>query len=431
MTLADKPIARDGKMQRPHRIRNDKSTEGQLGAILALNSGSSSIKFSLFDWRFHRVLSGKLDRIGVADSYLHVQNADRGEIVHERLSLPNRSAAVQLLSKWLEQHGTLKHVVGIGHRIVHGGLRFSAPEKVTPAIIDELRKITPFAPNHLPMEIDAVEAIHHLHPSLPQVVCFDTAFHRSLPKVARLFALPRALLDQGVERYGFHGLSYESIVSKLSELGELPRRVVIAHLGNGASLAAVRDGRGVDTTMGMTPTGGIPMGTRSGDLDPGVLLYLLRQGYTQAQVEEAVEKRGGLLGLSGTSSDMEDLLAKARTDPAAADALNVFCYAIRKTIAAYAAVLEGLDTIVFTGGIGENAAPIRARALEGLAFLGVYIDSTRNAQNFPVISPDGAPVLVRVMPTDEELMVARHTHRVLGLQREVSDDIPARKTRPA
>jgi len=412
------------------RTRSDKDGH-ELGAILVLNSGSSSIKFSLFDWEFRRVLSGKLDRIGLPDSYLHVKSGDGGDLVHERVSLPHRSAAVQLLSQWLEEHGGLKQLAGVGHRIVHGGLHFSAPERVTASVIDDLRKVTPFAPNHLPMEIDAVEAIHRLHPSLPQAVCFDTAFHRSLPQVARLFALPRTLFDRGVERYGFHGLSYESIVNTLSESGDLPQRLVVAHLGNGASLAAIRNGRSVDTTMGMTPTGGIPMGTRSGDLDPGILLYLLRQGCNQAEIEEAVEKKGGLLGLSGTTADMEDLLTKAGTDAAAAEAVEVFCYAIRKTIASYAAVLQGLDAIVFTGGIGENAAPIRARALEGLAFLGVHIDSTRNAQNASVISPDGAPVVVRVVPTDEELMVARHTQRVLSLQQEVSDDIPSRKTRTA
>jgi len=424
--------SRNRSMQMPHAIRSNESTAKRgAGAMLALNSGSSSIKFSLFDGEFRRLLSGKLDRIGLADSHLHVSDGNGADLARECVSLPHRSAAVQLLSKWLEEHGDLAHVAGVGHRIVHGGPRFEAPEKVTASVIGDLRKLTPLAPNHLPMEIDAVEAVHHLHPSLRQVVCFDTAFHRSLPATARLFALPRALLDRGIVRYGFHGLSYESIVNSLSERKALPPRLVVAHLGNGASLAAIREGRSVDTTMGMTPTGGIPMGTRSGDLDPGVLLYLLRQGYTQAQVEEAVEKKGGVLGLSGTTSDMKDLLARAGSDSAAAEAVDVFCYAIRKTIAAYAAVLGGLDAIVFTGGIGENAAPIRAQAVEGLAFLGIEIDAARNAQNASVISPDGAPVLVRVMETDEELMVARHTQRVLGIQQEEFHGLPARKTRPA
>ncbi len=410
-------------------IGNEGNAENR-GAILSVNSGSSSIKFSLFDPEFRRLLHGKLDRIGQADSYLHVTSESGGaDLAQERVLLPHRSAATQLLLKWLERHGELKNIIGAGHRIVHGGLRFSAPERITPSVIGELRNLTPLAPNHLPMEIDVVEAIHRLHPGLPQMVCFDTAFHHSLPPVARVFALPRAMQDRGIVRYGFHGLSYEAIVYRLSESGSLPPRLVVAHLGNGASLAAIREGKSVDTTMGMTPTGGIPMGTRSGDLDPGILLYLLRQGDAPAQVEEAVEKKGGLLGLSETTSDMQDLLARAATDSAAAQAINVFCYAIRKTIAAYAAVLGGLDCIVFTGGIGENAAPIRALALEGLGFLGVRIDSTRNAQNAPVISLDGAPVLVRVVPTDEELMVARHTRRVLGLQQEVPSDISARKTR--
>ncbi|MFZ3214178.1 MAG: acetate/propionate family kinase [Terriglobales bacterium] len=413
-------------------IRNNEPTaQCETGGMLALNSGSSSIKFALFDKEFRCRLRGTLDRIGLADSHLHITDGSGADLARERLALPHGSAAVQLLSKWLEEHDELTHIAGVGHRIVHGGPRFEAPEKVTASMIGDLRKLTPFAPNHLPMEIDAVEAIHHLHPSLPQVVCFDTAFHRTLPVTARLFALPRALLDRGVMRYGFHGLSYESIVNSLSERKALPPRLVIAHLGNGASLAAIREGCSVDTTMGMTPTGGIPMGTRSGDIDPGVLLYLLRQGYTQSEVEEVVEKKGGLLGLSGTTSDMKDLLARAASDTAAAEAVDIFCYAIRKTIAAYAAVLGGLDAIVFTGGIGENAAPIRAQAVEGLSFLGIHIDPARNTQNSPVISPDGAPVLVRVMATDEELVVARHTQRVLALQQEEFHDVSARKTRPA
>jgi acetate kinase len=290
-------------------------------------------------------------------------------------------------------------------------MQYARPQLMTPDLIAELKELIPLAPEHLPQEIEAIEAVGRLHPDLPQVVCFDTSFHRKMPRVAQLYGLPRELAEQGILRYGFHGLSYEYIA------GQLPRgRVIAAHLGNGASLAAIRDGVSVDTSMGFTPTGGIPMGTRSGDLDPAVVLYLLRDmNFTPPKVAELVNEKSGLLGLSGVSADMQDLQAHERDNPAAAEAVAVFCYQVRKYIGGFAAALDGVDTLVFAGGIGENAAPVRRRICEDLGFLGVLLDEDANARNADVISSPESEVSVRVIRTNEELVVARHARDVLAV----------------
>src|SRR5262249_43323752 len=270
---------------------------------------------------------------------------------------------------------------------------------------------------HLPQAIRAIESLQQIYPAVPQIACFDTAFHRRMPSVAQTFALPRRFKDAGIVRYGFHGLSYEYIMHELRALdaGAADGRVIIAHLGNGASMAAVHHGVGVETTMGLTPAGGLVMSSRSGDLDPGVLLFLLEScGLEPSALSQLLNKESGLLGVSGTSADMEDLLERETDDPRAAEAVALFCYQARKFLGALAAALGGLDTLVFTAGIGEHAAPIRARICEGLEFLGLHLDAARNAAHAPIISSDTSRVAARVIPTDEDLMIARHTRRLIN-----------------
>ncbi len=302
----------------------------------------------------------------------------------------------------------------VGHRIVHGGPNHVAPERVTPELIADLRRLIPFAPVHMPGAIEGLEAAAERAANLPQVVCFDTAFHRHMPAVAERFALPAKLYDEGVRRYGFHGISYEYIMMTLG--GARPSRIVIAHLGNGASMAAVRDGVGIDTTMGLTPTGGFMMGTRSGDLDPSVLLFLMNTRHSSAEdLEKLLDRESGLLGVSGLSSDMKTLLERRASDSKAAFAIEMFCYQLRKQVGAFAGALGGLDLLVFTGGMGERAAPIRMEVCAGLAHLGIEIDAERNGAHADLISRDSSRVGVRVIPTNENLMIARHTRElVLG-----------------
>jgi acetate kinase len=304
----------------------------------------------------------------------------------------------------------------VGHRVVHG-MKHSEPEKITPELIEELHHIMPYDPDHLPREIQLIEAFDR-HPSkLPQVACFDTAFHRTMPRVAKLLPIPRRYSEKGVERYGFHGLSYAYLMEELARLGDPAAtggRVILAHLGNGASLAAVKQGKSIDTSMGFTPTAGIVMSTRSGDLDPGLVSYLAKtEKMTAPQFQKMVNHESGLLGISETSSDMRDLLEAEAKDVRAAEAVEIFCYQARKWIGSFAAALGGVDTLVFAGGVGENAFPIRARICAELGFLGIALDEARNAKNAPLISREGAKVAVRVIPTNEELMIARSVGRIL------------------
>jgi acetate kinase len=318
---------------------------------------------------------------------------------------------------WLAGLPSFTSIKAVGHRIVHG-MKYSEPERVTPKLLAELHRITPYAPDHLPREIGLIEAFHRCHPGLAQVACFDTAFHRSMPPVARRLPIPRRYGAKGVERYGFHGLSYAYLMEELRRLDPVAAkgRVILAHLGNGASLAAVRRGKSVDTSMGFTPTAGLVMSTRTGDLDPGLAYYLKRaEGMSPARFQRMVNHESGLLGVSGTSSDVRDLCASEGSDFRAAEAVDLFCYQVRKWIGSFAAALGGLDVLVFAAGIGENSPPIRNRICEGLGFLGIELDRKRNAKNAPLISPDAGPVKVRVIRTDEELMIARSVIRVLKL----------------
>ena len=387
--------------------------------LLTINTGSSSLKAALYhmDEADPLDLSAVVERIGLPGSRLHIADAGGTVLVERGGDLPDHGAAMRALLAWLRDNRGGEGLDAVGHRVVHGGRAYSAPHLVSGELVAALRQLVPIDPDHLPQALDAIEAVGLAFPAVPQVACFDTAFHRDMPRVARMYALPRELRDAGIVRYGFHGLSYESIMHQLRAVDRAAAagRVIIAHLGNGASMAAVRDGRGIDTTMGFTPSGGLVMGTRSGDLDPGVPLYLLQaRGLDAAGLSTLVNRQAGLLGVSGLSADMRDLLDKETDDPRAAEAVELFCYQARKFLGALAAVLGGLDTLVFTGGIGEHAAPVRARICAGLDFLGIDLDPQRNAEHAPVVSRDGARVTVRVMKTDEDLMIARHTQHVLA-----------------
>lgn len=385
--------------------------------ILTLNSGSSSIKFSLYEAGANERLRvmGEAERIGLAGGILWVKDPCGALLRNQQLAITDHDAALKVLFDALQEH-LQDGLDAVGHRVVHGGAEHSRPQRLDSGLLAELDDLVPFAPNHLPHEIKAIRAVQNLYPKLPQVACFDTAFHRRMPEIAQLLPLPRSFWDEGVRRYGFHGLSYEYITQELAKIAEPDerKRVVIAHLGNGASMAAVLHGRGVETTMGFTPTAGLVMSTRSGDLDPGVVLYCFQQkGMDAAAVSDLLDYHSGLLGVSGTSSDMKELLERRRHDSRAAQAVDLFCYQARKFIGALSAVLGGVDTLVFTGGIGERAAAVRWKICKELAFLGIELDPARNETHAPIISCDGAACTIRVIHTNEELMIARHTADLL------------------
>jgi acetate kinase len=395
-------------------------------AILAINGGSSSIKFALYAPGAppRRLLTGELERIGSPAASLRVRDAAGQSPAQDvrDIDAHDHEHAVEQLLDFLERRVGHEALVAIGHRIVHGGSRYSAPQRVSPDMLAELRGITPLDPEHLPREIALIEACSRRYSGLPQVACFDTAFHHNLPRVARLLPVPRRYEDQGVRRYGFHGISYSYLLEELARLAPTDAasgRVILAHLGSGASLAAVLQGKCIDTSMAFTPTAGLVMGTRCGDLDPGLLVSLLRsEQLTTDQLDRLVNRESGLLGISETTSDVRDLVAREAEDPRAADAIATFCYQAKKWIGAYAAALGGLDTLVFSGGIGENAVSVRERICDGLEFLGIRLDPDRNAAGAAVISAEGCHPTVRMIRTDEEAMIARETQRLLGDQIE-------------
>jgi acetate kinase len=393
-------------------------TDQHTRRILTINTGSSSIKAALYDLGGEErlTIAAQVERIGLSGSRIRITDADGKTLLDEQRDLPDHQAGLQALFTWLHQQQLTTAVNAIGHRVVYGGSRYSAPHLIDADLIQALHEMIPIDPDHLPQAISAIEAAQKAFPDTLQVACFDTAFHRSMPRVAQIYGLPRRLADEGVLRYGFHGLSYEFILHALraEDPAAADGRVIIAHLGNGASMAAVREGASVETTMGFSPTGGLVMGTRCGDLDPGVLLYLLQaRGMDAATVSQVVNHRAGLLGVSGISADMRDLLNRESSDPHAAEAIALFCYQAGKFVGALAAVLSGVETLIFTGGIGERAAPIRQRICAGLEFLGISLDQARNDASAPIISRDSARVVVRVMNTNEDLMIARHSYRLL------------------
>jgi acetate kinase len=368
--------------------------------ILTINGGSSSVKFALYgdEAQPRRIMRDQVQRMG--------SSADE------------EPAARELVARILEQLPQQATIAGVGHRVVHGGLGLIEHQRITDRVIAELKRTQPLDLAHLPREIALIEAMRRKSPEVPQVACFDTAFHRELPRVAQLLPIPRRYGDAGVRRFGFHGLSYAYLVEELHRVaGEVANgRVILAHLGSGASMVALRNGKPVDTSMAFTPTAGLMMGTRPGDLDPGLLVYMMRvERLSPEAMDDFLSKECGLLGVSETSFDMRDLIERCQQgDARAAEAIELFCYQAKKFIGAYTAALGGLDTLVFSAGIGEHSPPTRESICAGLEFLGVRIDAQGNASNSPVISASDSRVVVRVIPTDEEQMIARCTWRVLN-----------------
>ncbi len=389
--------------------------------ILVINGGSSSIKFALFDpdRSLQRIVEGKIERIGSTNPTFRMKGIEEADTFSRTLVANTHTSAVSTLMDWFEKRSERNTLTAVGHRVLQGGPNHYNPEQITPALVAELKELSPFDPDHIPEEIALIEAVQSRFPKLTQVACFDTAFHHDLPRVAQLLTIPRRYEAQGIRRYGFHGLSYEFLIEELGRIAgpEVAKgRVVLAHLGSGASLAAVQDGKSVDTSMGFTPAAGVPMGTRSGDIDPGLVFYLsATENMKPREFNRMVNAESGLLGISETSSDMSDLLRLEPQDVRAAEAIAIFCYQVKKFIGAFAAALGGIDTLVFAGGIGENAPEIRCRICEGLEFLGIELDDDRNLAVAPVISTRQSRVTIRIIPTDEELMIAQTVSRVLGL----------------
>ena len=403
-----------------------------MSGILTINGGSSSIRFAIFEaggkrGALTRRLQGKIERIGVAGTNLTVQMPG-AKPQAQPLAAGSYADAVEALLKRLAKLPAFAAVEAVGHRVVHG-MRHTEPERITPKLLAELRRISPFDPDHLPGEIELIEAISRRYPRLTQIACFDTAFHRSMPRVAKTLPIPRRYQKKGIERYGFHGLSYAYLMEELKRLDPKAAqgRVILAHLGNGASLAAVRNGKSIDTSMALTPAAGLVMSTRAGDLDPGLGYFLARtERMSAAKFQHMVNHESGLLGVSGISSDVRDLLAAEGRDVRAAEAVELFCYQARKWIGAFAAALGGLDTLVFSAGIGEHAPAIRKRICADLEFLGIKLDARRNQKNAGLISTDTSRVQVRVIPSDEELMIARSVARIVKSERKTDRTRPAR-----
>jgi acetate kinase len=418
------------ELEQPHQLTFDQpyylAMTQRNQYILTINGGSSSIKFAVYGWgkSLTRKLSGHIDRIGQPNAKLTFTDPMTREPDTAPVDAHDFTSAVNSLLNWLEKQPVFNRINAVGHRVVHG-MEHTEPERITPELIAELRRISAYDPDHLPAEIELIEIIRERHPNLPQIACFDTAFHRTMPRVAQLLPIPRRFDAKGIRRYGFHGLSYAYLLEELARLAgdEVAHgRVILAHLGSGASLAAVQDGKSIDTSMGFTPTGGVPMSTRTGDLDPGVAWYLMQsEPLTPTQFNHLINHESGLLGISETSSDMQILLDRQADDVRAAEAVAFFCYQIKKYIGAFAAVLGGLETLVFSGGIGEHAPEVRARICQGLAFSGIDLDEKRNAANANVISTDVSRVTVRVIPTDEEKMIAQTVYQLMDAPMEYSN----------
>jgi len=385
------------------------------GYILSVNCGSSSLKIALlrFDLAMEMEWSGHIERIGSPKSHFIILDNKGRILVDDKTGHQDIEAAVIWFVIWLKKNMKKYKLKAIGHRIIQGGILHREHKLVTKALIRSLKLLIPLAPNHLPDELKTLVILVKAFPEIPQVACFDTVFHKDMPFYSRHFSLPRKFWKEGLIRYGFHGLSYEYIVQKMQQLsphGSLGN-VIIAHLGNGASMAAVRNGKSMDTTMGLTPTGGLIMGTRCGDLDPGIALYLLKSKKVSINgLEQLFNHLSGLKGISGISSDMLALLEKEKTNPRAKEAIIMFCYQTRKFIGALSVALEGINSLVFTGGIGENSSSIRARICNGLEFLGIRIDKNKNKRHHDIISTQKSSITVRVIKTNEELMIAQHTY---------------------
>jgi acetate kinase len=385
--------------------------------ILTINGGSSSIKFGLFEMAdtLVELFCGEIENIGTDHAKFHFSNIRTDEKTITSIKAADHDEAATLLIDWLEKQENFTSVKAIGHRIVQG-MEHTEPQEATEELVSELKKLSFLDPEHLPGEIKMIEIFRKHYPAVLQVACFDTAFHSSMPQLAKLLSIPRRYYDKGVRRYGFHGLSYAYLMEELNNTAgkeTAHSKIILAHLGSGASLAAVTEGKSIDTSMGFTPASGIPMGTRTGDLDPGVAYYLMQtEKLSPAQFDHLINHESGLIGISETSADMRELLKSQHADARAADAVELFCYQTKKWIGSYAAALGGLDTLVFSGGIGEHAAEVRKRICEGLQFLGIELDLNRNKKHESIISTDTGTVSVRVIRTNEELMIARLTNEV-------------------
>ena len=390
--------------------------------ILTINGGSSSIKFAIYktDEHLEQSFHGSIDRIGLLGTILTFSESTGNKKGSLNLESSDTSSVSNFLIDWLEKKTDFSMIVGIGHRVVFG-MKHTDPELITKELLDELHRISPYDTDHLPAEIELIEALLKRYPKMPQVACFDTTFHSNMPRVAKLLPIPRRFDAMGIQRYGFHGLSYAYLIEELARVaGEKTAqgRIILAHLGSGASLAAVHEGKSIDTSMGFTPAGGITMGTRPGDLDPGVAWYIMKsENLTPKQFNKLINHDSGLLGISETSSDMRDLLAKENEDVRAAEAVELFCYQVKKWIGSFAAALGGLDMLVFAGGIGENCPVIRSRICEGLGFLGIELEEKQNIANAPVISTANGKTTVRVIRTDEEWVIAKTASQILKLNR--------------
>jgi acetate kinase len=384
-----------------------------------MNRGSATLKSTHYEVgaRNEVVLAISVAYSGGASARLKITDANSATLLDSSVKGSDSNAALQAVFAWLDKHEYLSGLKAAGHRLVHGGARYTEPQRITPKFLTALKKLVPLDPDHLPAAIRGIQFVAKKFPKLAQVACFDTAFHSSLPIVAKMYALPRRFYDDGVRRYGFHGLSFEYIVGELRRLDAklAAGRVIVAHLGSGASMVALQDGKSVDTSMGFMPLEGLVMSARSGDVDPGLLLYLFAEKKMSAKAAGALlNKQSGLLGVSGTTGDMRELQEKSKQDAHAAEAIDLFCYRAKKYIGAYAAALGGLDALVFTGGIGEHAPAIRERICSGLDFLGIHLDTGQNATNAPVISASDSRVNVRVIQTNEDLMIVQHVITVLG-----------------
>jgi len=387
-------------------------------SVLAINGGSSSIKFAQYriGGPLERILYGKVDRIGLKGTSLDFNNLAKKLKGNLSIEISDHKSVANFLIDWLEKQIDFSLVGGVGHRIVFG-MKHTESELITQKLLDELHRIIPFDSDHLPFEIELINVFSQRYPNLKQIACFDTAFHSTMPRVAKLLPIPRRFDKFGIQRYGFHGLSYAYLIEELARVAGKKvgkGRVILAHLGNGASLAAVHKGKSVDTSMGFTPAGGMIMGTRPGDLDPGVAWYMMKsENLTPKQFNNLINHESGLLGISETSSDMRDLLAKESDDIRAAEAVALFCYQAKKWIGSFAAALGGLDTLVFAGGIGENCPIVRSRICEGLEFLGIGLDEKQNRKNARIISKEKKSVAVHVIHTDEEWMIAKTVNELI------------------
>ena len=378
--------------------------------ILTINAGSSSIKFALYEMSDQPVLtfSGKIERIGLSDTMLTTK--ENGKEAKQPINAPDFHTAALSLMEWLEKQSFFQEVDVIGHRIVHG-LKHTHAEAITNDLLQTLSKIADYDPDHLPSEIELIQLFQQKRSQLLQIACFDTAFHTTLPPVAKTFAIPKKYYAEGIQRYGFHGISYSYLMEELKRKNEeaAKGRIILAHLGSGASMAAVLNEKCIDTTMGFTPAGGLVMGTRSGDLDPGIAWYLMQKGMDAQAFNHLINHQSGLLGISGTSADMQDLVQQQKDNEDAAMAIDIYCYQVKKYIGAFTAVLGGLDILVFSGGVGENADMIRSHICKGLDYAGVELNEEQNQQNEELISDIESAVKVYVIHTNEELMIAKST----------------------